>query len=162
MLKTNIEWVRSLAAEMNTGYRSESAVPVPNNLFAELYTGLYKSGECQSVSSETIVDILRIAVALERSRRANAIYPATLESLLPRFLKTLPKDPFNPARRFTYGVNSDGTYTLYSFGTDCKDNGGTPGKYINMGEGDIVAGRLIPGGYPPLIPNDGSAGVPNR
>ena len=107
------------------------------------------------------MDILRIEVALERYRRANSTFPTSLESLKPRFLKTLPTDPFNPAGNFTYSVNPEGTYTLYSFGTDMKDNGGTPGKYTDMGEGDIVAGQLRPGGYPPLIPTEGSAGAPD-
>ena len=44
MLKINLEWVRRLAAEMNAGYRLDSAVPaLTHNLYAELYAGLYKS-----------------------------------------------------------------------------------------------------------------------
>jgi hypothetical protein len=157
-----LEWARSLAAEMNAGYRVESAVPVPNNLYAELYAGLYKNTERIALCSKTIVDILRIEVALERFRRANRGYPVSLESLKTQFLKSLPTDPFNPAGKFTYSVNSDGTYTLYSFGTDMKDNGGAPGKYTSMGDGDIVAGQLRPGGYPPILPADGGAGAPAR
>lgn len=162
MLKTNLEWARNLAAEMKEGYRVDSAVPVPNNVYAGLDAGLYKNAERQAVGSKTIVDILRIEVALERYRRTHSAHPASLESLKPQFLKTIPADPFNPAGGFTYSVNPDGTYTLYSFGTDGKDNGGTPGKSTAIGEGDIVAGQLRPGGYPPLIPGDGSAGPPAR
>ena len=151
LLKTNLEWTRTLAAEMRAGYRVESAVPVPQNLYSELYTGLYKNAERQALANKTVVDILRIEVALEQYRRANSAFPASLDKLTPRFLNSLPTDPFNPAGYFTYAMNPDATYTLYSYGTDAKDNGGTPGRYTAIGDGDIVAGWLRPTGYPPII-----------
>ena len=33
-------------------------------------------------------------------------------------------------------------YQLYSIGTDLKDDGGTPARYVGLGPGDIVAGKM--------------------
>jgi hypothetical protein len=48
-----------------------------------------------------------------------------LKTLVPDFLSAVPRDPADglPLR---YRANADGTFTLYSIGSDNTDNGGDP------------------------------------
>lgn len=63
-------------------------------------------------------------LALRRFRWAEGDYPKTLNELVPRFLKSLPPDPFSGGsliyRRLPQG------YLLYSVGEDGVDDGGKP------------------------------------
>ena len=82
------------------------------------------------------VDLLRLAVALERYRLENGGYPATLEPLEPDFLATLPTDPFTAGKPYVYrletapnvpdesGAAKGSGYLLYSVSADLKDDGG--------------------------------------
>lgn len=64
-----------------------------------------------------------IACALERYRLSNGKYPDTLESLVPSFVKTLPKDAVT-GEPLHYRLKDDGSFLLYSVGADGKDDGG--------------------------------------
>jgi hypothetical protein len=64
-----------------------------------------------------------VAVAMERFRLANKRWPDTLQELTPRYLQTIPLDPFDgkPLRMVTKG-----TYRIvYSIGPNLVDDGGT-------------------------------------
>lgn len=70
---------------------------------------------------ETLRRLGLTAVALARYRLANGKVPATLEELVPRYLPEVPRDPFD-ARPLRYRALPDGTYKLWSIGSDGKDN----------------------------------------
>lgn len=78
--------------------------------------------EC-AVFAHAQVKMGAIASALELHRRANGEYPASLESLAPKYLPKLPVDPMT-GRSFRYLSQPDGTYSLYSLGIDRVDQGG--------------------------------------
>ena len=64
------------------------------------------------------------AVAVERYRAAHAgALPATLDSLVPEFIDRVPIDPFSGAP--VKLRSSPGSYAVYSFGANFKDDGGT-------------------------------------
>jgi len=64
----------------------------------------------------------RAALAVERFRLANGRLPAELNQLTPRFLATLPRDPFD-GEQLRYKLLPTG-YVLYSIGPDGRDDGG--------------------------------------
>ena len=67
---------------------------------------------------------LAITVAgLERHRLATGGYPKTLGDLVPKWVPTVPLDPMD-GQPLRYRLNADGTFTLYSVGTNQTDDNG--------------------------------------
>ena len=63
------------------------------------------------------------AIAAERYRRDNDTHPpATLSALVPKYLSSVPIDPFTDSP-LSYAAR-DGEYVVYSVGRDGKDDGG--------------------------------------
>jgi hypothetical protein len=92
----------------------------------------------------TDLDLARVACALERHRLAHGGYPERLEALSPAYLETVPHDVIDgmPLR---YRRNADGTFALYSIGSDGKDDGGVPTNKDRRGAeetGDWIWPRL--------------------
>lgn len=71
------------------------------------------------------LDMAVTACAVERYRLANGALPATLDALVPAFLKTVPADPFrDDGGSISYRVTEDGGYALYSWAQNRKDDCG--------------------------------------
>lgn len=91
--------------------------------------------------AQVSVDEGVIACALERYRLANGKYPATLESLVPIYVKTLPQDAAT-GKPLHYRLKDDGSFLLYSTGADQKDDGGKvatkPNGAVDINQGDWV------------------------
>ncbi len=73
--------------------------------------------------AQALVDMTRIACALERFKLARGAYPATLAELAPEWIEAIPHDVTN-GEPLLYRANSEGGYTLYSRGINQKDDGG--------------------------------------
>jgi hypothetical protein len=69
--------------------------------------------------------IVITAIALKRYQLKHGAWPSDLKALVPQFLSEVPRDPVDglPLR---YRTNADGTFTLYSIGSDNQDDGGDP------------------------------------
>jgi len=76
--------------------------------------------------------ILIVAIALERYRGRYGKYPATLDSLVPEFLRTMPAD-FMDGKPLRYHLTDNGHFVLYSVGLDCVDNGGEMQSLVSEG-----------------------------
>jgi len=89
--------------------------------------------------AQTAVNLAMVAVALERHRLAEGGYPAELSALAPRFLPKLPADLDDKPLR--YRMQADGTFVLYSIGSDLVDDqarvGASDGKFTTE-KGDWV------------------------
>jgi hypothetical protein len=55
----------------------------------------------------------------------NGKYPASLDSLVPKFIAAMPVDPVD-GEPLRYRLNRDGTFLLYSVGDNGVDDGGDP------------------------------------
>jgi len=73
--------------------------------------------------AQTVVDLARVACALERYRLAKGRFPETLETLAPSFIERLPHDVIN-GEPLKYRRTDDGQFILYSVGWDETDEGG--------------------------------------
>lgn len=69
-------------------------------------------------------DMARLAVAMIRHLHENQRYPDDFDDLAPRYMTTVPNDPFTgkPFKR----IRRDGALVLYSIGADLTDDGGEP------------------------------------
>jgi len=85
----------------------------------------YRRSVAKLVRTQTFVQLATVACALERHRLAQGSLPASLDSLVPRFLKSVPVDLMS-GRPLNYRLQPDGTWLLYSFGPDARDDSGTP------------------------------------
>ncbi len=65
------------------------------------------------------------AIALKRYQLRHGVWPNDLKSLVPEFLSEVPRDPVD-GQPLRYRLNADGTFLLYSIGSDDKDDGGDP------------------------------------
>lgn len=126
----------------DTESRKRSNAVTPYNLFSHsLLPALSRTAErCGRVQS--LVDLARVAIALERHRLANGQFPETLAALEPAFIAKLPHDVIN-GQPLKYRRTESGSFILYSVGWNEKDDGGMVaysknGKNVNWKEGDWV------------------------
>jgi len=77
------------------------------------------------MAAETAREVVVTAIALKRYQLRHGNYPPGLNSLVPEFVPTIPRDPVD-GQPLRYRLNTDGTFTLYSIGEDSKDDGGNP------------------------------------
>ncbi|MFT3686313.1 MAG: hypothetical protein QM783_15570 [Phycisphaerales bacterium] len=75
-----------------------------------------------------------LLIALERYRLEHGSYPAKLEELAPKFVGSLPLDPWTSKpfgyKRVDSAVDPQKRgFLLYSYGSDLTDNGGNSGQY---------------------------------
>jgi hypothetical protein len=136
------------------------APPLPGDIVNRIVLPSYTQARYADVFYETQNALLAVTLALRAYRLEHGVYPDALSALVPRYLRSVPDDPFalpGPLRYRRDGRN----YLLYSVGPDGKDDGGRPVQNRDMaakalrdarrfgvsakGEGDIVAGvnRLI-------------------
>ena len=123
----------------------------PNNVIAAmLLPGL--AGYAKKCGYEqSVVDMARIACALERCRLAQGAYPETLDALAPRFITSLPHDVVG-GQPLIYRRTDDGRFALYSVGWNGTDDGGkvvlreNSKVTIDYDQGDWVWAGQITGG----------------
>ena len=84
----------------------------------------------KSARAQNLVDLARVACALERYRLANGQFPEALAALAPMFIATLPHDVIN-GQPLKYRHTDDGQIVLYSVGWNETDDGGILGLTKN-------------------------------
>lgn len=90
-------------------------------LLHELTPALRRLLELDLIDMARILTV-RVALSVERYRRATGQLPGQLGDLVPRYLDCVPPDPFD-GRPLRYTKLEKG-YVIYSVGTDGEDNGG--------------------------------------
>lgn len=79
----------------------------------------------RTLSVEANRRMMIAAIALKRYQLRHGSWPADLKTLVPEFLSGVPRDPVD-GQPLRYRANADGTFLLYSIGSDGKDDGGDP------------------------------------
>lgn len=77
--------------------------------------------------TQTLVDMTRIACALERHKNAKGNYPGRLDDLTPEWIDSVPHDVAT-GEPLIYRLEPGGSFTLYSRGPNQTDDGGVIGK----------------------------------
>jgi len=100
-------------------------IPVPNLYTVLAACALPAAGGVinRSFYAQVLTDEAVVACALERYRLANGQYPDALEKLTPAFLQKIPFDAMS-GKPLHYRLKDDGTFLLYSVGSNGKDDGG--------------------------------------
>ena len=92
-------------------------------LLLSIATPVFETVERRCVQSATLTDHTRLACALERFRLARGTFPDALSELAPEFLPAVPAEIVN-GEPYRYRRTDDGSFLLYSVGTDLRDDGG--------------------------------------
>jgi hypothetical protein len=82
---------------------------------------------------QTMVDLARVACALEKYRLAQGKYPASLEKLMPGYIEVLPHDIIN-GQPLTYRLTGSGQFLLYSVGWNELDDAGEAAGHLERAE----------------------------
>ena len=89
--------------------------------------------------SEALASATRVAIAATRMRLVTGAWPVTCADLVPRFLGSVPLDPY--AAEGTMKITPiDGGIVIFSVGPDGEDNGGPPERgdfSIDPGQDDV-------------------------
>lgn len=75
-------------------------------------------------ATQTTLQSLATACAVERYRMAHGRLPATLEDLVPAFLPSIPKDQLT-GKPLCYKPSESSSYLIYGTGWDQTDNAGS-------------------------------------
>ena len=125
--------VKELDAPMGKYRHLFSAIAIPN----------FQRSFDIAVQRETQRRMTITAIALKRFQLRHGNYPTALSELTPQFLTAELIDAWS-GKPFHYQLNADGTFTLYSVGSDGRDDGGdsTPPKNVNFST-DIWPGKDV-------------------
>lgn len=124
--KTNASWL--LAKQQLTNNLAKLAIPT-NNGDSELHFAVppwIVSGSDyfeRVLTEEAKKQLAAQAIALKRYQLKYGKYPPDLAALVPEFIPEVLRDPFD-GQPLRYRLNPDGTFVLYSIGSDGKDDGG--------------------------------------
>ena len=91
--------------------------------------------------TETMREMARATVALERHRLRHGTLPETIQALTPRFLRDAPHDFMN-GEPLRYRREEGGRFALWSVGEDGSDGEG------KQGSDDLVWPEVVPGDKP--------------
>ena len=117
----------------------------------------YLSSHFNDALNRALNQMLLTELALQAYRMEHGgAYPNSLSELSPAYLKSPVSDPFNLEKELAYRRTGAG-YSLYSFGPDCKDDGG---KAIDNPDAKAMKKSAF-ARYQPAIDSDGDivAGV---
>jgi len=95
----------------------------PYKIFAAMLFPAVNGATRKSARMQTFVDAARVACALERYRLTEGKLPETLDTLVPRFIESVPTDVID-GKPLRYRLKPDAGYVLYSVGWNKTDDGG--------------------------------------
>ncbi len=145
IIRDNQEFYRRLAIEMQSSNRPPVITGRPHNLL------MTKRGApmCDFIWKDYLYntayhELLKTEAAIYLFKKRAGHYPQSLQALVPRYLSSVPEDPFNQGKPLIYHSGLGGKkFLLYSIGPDQVDNGGQPMKRPGWPDkGDMVAGYL--------------------
>eukprot|EP00913_Durusdinium_trenchii_P008998 g8464.t1 len=117
----------------------EAATKLLGNILIALLAPATSQATRAEDRSHSRLQLLGVAVALERYRVANGRFPDSLKSITPRFIKSIPADRYTE-KPLTYRRTQSG-YLLYCVGRNRKDDGGR--TFGSQPAGDDIVVRVV-------------------
>lgn len=93
------------------------------NIMARMFMPAVDGALMKALRAQSVIDLARVACALERYRLAQGQFPERLDALAPRYLGQLPLDLMN-GQSLVYRRANDGQFRLYSVGANGIDDDG--------------------------------------
>ncbi|HZF00597.1 MAG TPA: hypothetical protein VE344_01755 [Methylomirabilota bacterium] len=92
--------------------------------------------------AQSVTDLARTAIALERYRLAHGEFPESLDVIASQFIAQVPHDVIG-GQPLHYRRTSDGQFILYSVGWNEKDDGGVTGHHNGGSLPDFDSGDWV-------------------
>lgn len=130
-----VRYMAALRAQAALRYGLHApAPPAPNDPFVRIVAPVFSHAQFKDVITRTDDELLLVGLALRAYDADHGGYPATLASLVPRYLNAVPQDEFAKAGTLRYKLQGK-RYALYSVGPDGVDDGGRPATNTNPAPG---------------------------
>ena len=110
------------------------AVPAPTDRVSAQFTSPLARAHFNFAHNQAQSALLRVSLAMHAYSKENGSPPRSLAALVPKYLKSVPLDPFAINKALQLKVMG-GKRVLYSIGPDGRDDGG---------QAIVAAARLIP------------------
>ncbi len=132
-----VNWDEVARVERQFARHELGAVPNPVRAIAAWWTQRATMARARARHESCLAHrrLLLLELALRCYKAETGRTPAKLDELVPKYLPTIPSDPFG-GRPLVYRKQG-ATWLLYSIGPDLVDNGGVPGPR-GLQKGDIV------------------------
>lgn len=152
MLDNRIKVLDAQIANVRLPYGTPGQpLPQPNDPYSQMLGGALSENRFRfsSAKNQTGNALLLSALALRAYQAEHGDLPKTLNDLAPSYLKNVPIDPFGNGKPLRYVRKNAREYSLYSVGSDGRDDGGKIAKtrsgktrrYISPEDrGDMVLG----------------------
>ena len=104
--------------------RQKPPLTFPNDPFSN-YFQISTRAHFYGARALTRDRVLLLQLALRAHQLERGAPPPDLQALVPNYIQAVPADPFGKGEPLRYRTNGK-TYTLWSIGSDCVDDGGKP------------------------------------
>jgi hypothetical protein len=143
LLREYLDLYEELAVMVSRPYVGPLRRPTADR-YLSMIVELENGGWEKHLTMEAVTEVIRAEVALFRYRADHGRYPDSLSTLAPKYLPSVPVDPFGRGGPLRYTPTTGGErFLLYSVGQDMKDDGGKPSRFpASPGSGDVVARRI--------------------
>jgi hypothetical protein len=113
------------------------AIKKPNGMLAKILVPTYSRITVNQARAEAGVRCAMVAIAIERYRRTtNGRRPDVLSELTPKYIKSVPLDPFS-GKELLYHQDKD-SYVVYSVNENRQDDGGALEVRLVQGRKDFL------------------------
>lgn len=123
-LKENAAYYERLARAAAGPYRGPVHIDQPVNPLMEYALEPSQAASPAHVRARAQCEILLLEAALRAFSADHGHYPDRLDALAPRYLQSIPVDPYGGGAFRYRPLNGGDAFLLYSIGEDLKDNGG--------------------------------------
>ena len=127
----------SFKRTVNAGGRTATGTILHHWTIARIFLPTLPKVLFGAAIAQASADQAALACALERYRLANGKHPASLQSLVPKCIPTMPHDVIG-GQDYRYRRIDADHFILYSIGWNKEDDGGTPGELLFSQDGDWV------------------------
>jgi hypothetical protein len=119
-----LQMVSEISKKMNSITTALSSKTLAFHIFLNNFPAFDRSIQMDARNIASL-RTARMAIAVERYRLATGKLPADAKDLVPKYLKTIPIDPFDPTEKTLRYAKLKTGFIIYSVGDDGKDDGGT-------------------------------------
>ncbi|MFN3648921.1 MAG: hypothetical protein ACK47B_04995 [Armatimonadota bacterium] len=128
----------ALIAEARKPYGTRASPPIPEDAFNRSLAPTFISAHLRFEERDAVCRVIQSRLALRAYRLERGVSPTRLEQLVPRYLPSVPRDPFGTGALLysPRGLEAQ----VYSRGPDGDDDGGRllRWQYAIGGDGDIT------------------------
>jgi len=139
-----MDYSNAITAEAAKPFTGKSSVSKPLGPWMSDLFDVSVNCRPAHIRTEACVSLIQTDIALRRFNADQGNYPAKLDDLVPRYLKTIPIDPFGIGKPLRYKPLDGGkSFLVYSVGGNMTDDGGKPSpKKSDWKNGDVLLSSM--------------------